>query len=132
MRVHTRDCAVVSNADGLDNRSGSIGNGKTELGAGGVQIWEEAGVEQCLADEHLVSELVPRVIAHLANRHGAPAGESTALLNNELLLQVAAALGQMETASLFELTEKLHRLSVTELRTSIEVCSVAVHLTPML
>lgn len=44
--------------------------------------------EQCAEDEHLVTELVPRVIAHLANRHGAPAGESTDLLDNELLLQV--------------------------------------------
>lgn len=55
-----------------------------------MQIWEEAGVTQCLADEHLVAELVPRVIAHLANRHGAVAGESTAMLDNELLLQVTA------------------------------------------
>eukprot|EP00892_Ulva_mutabilis_P004909 jgi/Ulvmu1/2790/UM140_0020.1 len=87
------------------------------------KIWEEVGAKQCLADEHLVAELVPRVIAHMANRHGTPAGESTTLLDNELLLQVAAALGQMQTSSLFELSEGLHRLSVTELRATIEAAS---------
>lgn len=87
----------------------------------GVQVWAEVGAKQCREDEHLVMTLVPRVIAALANRHGAPAGEASTLLDNELLLQVALALGQMETAALFDLDEGLHRMSPGELRAAIEV-----------
>lgn len=86
-----------------------------------VQVWAEVGAKQCREDEHLVMALVPRVIAALANRHGAPAGEASTLLDNELLLQVALALGQMETAALFDLDEGLHRMSPGELRAAIEV-----------
>lgn len=73
-------------------------------------------------DMHLIRHLTPRVIERLSNVHGAPEeGGPGRLLSEELLVEVAGALGTMESAGLIQLRAQLHRMPPQEVHDVINV-----------
>ena len=88
-----------------------------------MQMWDDIGVAVGDVDAHLIRHLTPRVIDRLSNTHGAPeqGGEPGRLLSEELLVEVATALGTMESAGLIQLRAQLHRMTTKEVHDVINV-----------
>lgn len=87
-----------------------------------MQIWTDLGVQVDVMDVHLVRHLTPRVIERLSNMHGVPEeGGAGRLLGEDLLIEVASALGTMQTQRLIQLKSQLHRLSQKEVHEAINV-----------
>jgi hypothetical protein len=86
------------------------------------QIWTDIGVEVSDLDMHLIKNLTPRTIERLSNVHGLPeSGETGRLLGEELLIEVASALGTMKTEGLIQLKAQMHRSTSKEVHAAINV-----------
>jgi hypothetical protein len=87
-----------------------------------VQIWKDIGVEVSDLELYLIKHLTPRIVERLSNVVGQPEqGATGKLLGEELLVEVATALGTMETEGLLRLKAQLHRLTSKEVHATINV-----------
>ena len=85
-------------------------------------MWDDIGVAVSDVDAHLIRHLTPRVIERLSNAHGVPEqGEPGRLLSEDLLVEVASALGTMESAGLIQLRSQLHRMPPKDVHDVINV-----------